>query len=214
MNTQCYVAFCRIAACMATFLILGLGKVVAQDPFRTGPAIPKQAESPSTEVQAGQEEAAPKAPSATTHYYQRLATDFQSPDSTVTTQYDFDGCIHRSAGTINLSFPLIVSPGSIIKQLRAIYVDNDASSNITVSLIAWPPGTSAATLIASVTSSGSSPLARTTDSSVVTHTVDYNINSYLLVFAPGVNSSLSQLCGVKVTYEQGIFGVAMPIVTR
>jgi len=52
------------------------------------------------------------------------------------------------------------------------------------------------------------------DSLTITQPVDLYSYSYSLVFQPGVNSNLNQLCGVKVNYEWTIFGIALPLIRR
>ena len=216
MKVRRIIVPCLIAALVAAALLLGKGGVhrsSAQGPADPDPTISEQAGLPDAPLQVEQEPLSPQAPSATTRYYHIRGADLYSVDGTTTVGYITGGCTYRKTGSSGPAFPVLVSPGSVLKGIRVFYVDNDAAANLTVYLVQYDDG-GAATTLASATSSGASPSVRFMDSPAITEPVDLYRYSYSLVFQPGVNSSLNQLCGVKVNYEWTIFGIALPLIRR
>jgi len=216
MKARRMMVLCLIASLIAAALMLGkwgLNRSSAQGPTNTDPNISEEAGLASAQALAEQEPLSPQAPDATTYYYHVRGADLYAVDGATSSAYVAGGCTYRSAGGTGLAFPVLVQPGSILKGIRVFYVDNDATHNVTVYLVRYDDGGGTTTL-ATATSSGASASVRLMDSSTITHLVDLYSYSYALVFQPGVNSNLNQLCGVKVNYERGIFGTALPLITR
>ena len=215
MKTRRTIVLFLIAGLIAAVLMFGqwgLNRLSAQGPTHPDPAVSEQVGVASAPAQVEQETLGPQAPDATTYYYHVRGADLYSVDSATDSKYVTGGCTYRSAGGTGLTFPVLVQPGSILKGIRVFYVDNDAS-NLTAYLVRYDDGGGALTL-ATATSSGASSSVRYMDSPTISHTVDLYNYSYALVFQPGVNNNLSQLCGIKVNYERGIFGTALPLITR
>ncbi len=216
MKMRRILVLCVIAFLMAAVLMLGKGglnRLSAQGPADPDPIVSDQAEPLSAPAQAEQEPQNVQAPSATTRYFHVKGADLYTVDGTTTVGYITGGCTYRKTGSTGLTFPVLVSPGSTIKGIRVFFVDNDATNNVAVFLVRYDDGGSVTTL-ASATSSGASTGIRLMDSATITEPVDLYSYSYSLVFQPGVNSTLNQLCGVKVNYEWSIFGLALPLITR
>jgi hypothetical protein len=210
----------RIVVClMAGFFVAslnlvegGLTRTSAQVSGNSDPAISNPTEIPGATPQVEQEPLSLQATSATTRYYHIRGADFYSVDASTSSGYASGGCAYRKLGSYGLGFPVLLPPGSVLKGIRVFYIDNDAS-NLSVYLVRYDDGGGVQTL-ATATSSGASANVRLMDSDTITEPIDLYSYSYALVFQPGVNSNLNQVCGVKVNYEWNSLGVALPFISR
>jgi hypothetical protein len=124
------------------------------------------------------------------------------------------GCIYVSAGDANTVWntPVTLPQGSHIDTLRMYYDDTSASNSS-----AWFSVYDLYGSIVnewSVSSSGNSGNSFN-DSSLISHTIDYSVYSYLLNWRPIVSGSGFQLCGFRIFYEPPPFGASfLPVSKR
>lgn len=124
------------------------------------------------------------------------------------------GCVYVSSGDASTVWntPVSLPQGSHIDTLRMYYYDTSASNSSAwftvydlygVIVDEWS--------VSSNTDIGNS----FNDSSVISHTIDYSVYSYLINWRPSVTGSTMQLCGFRVFYEPAPFGVSfLPLVSR
>jgi hypothetical protein len=130
-------------------------------------------------------------------YYYVLGAEMKPRTSTTTFAYDFNGCIHLTAGDNRLLFPLLLPEGSIVKFLRIYYDDTNAGVDLTAWLTRYDAGLSSTDLV-SVASSGSAGYG--TELSIELSVIFSSSLNYTLIVAPNVNDSTVQICGVRVAY--------------
>ena len=137
-------------------------------------------------------------PLATFSYYTVVGMQLQPRVSGTGYGYDFNGCLHISAGTDNrLTFPLLIPDGSEVKYLRIYYNDTNAGTDLTAWLTRYDPGISA-TDLTSVTSTGSGGYG-TALSPELTEIFDSGLN-YSIIVATNTTDATTQICGVRVAY--------------
>jgi hypothetical protein len=148
---------------------------------------------------AGQPDSLEAAQRATVSYYTVLGVQLQPRVSATTFAYDFNGCVHLTAGTDNrLMFPLLIPDGSEVKYLRIYYNDTNASTDLAAWLTRYDPGQDS-TDLTSVISSGSAGFG-TALSDELFEVFDSSLN-YSLVVGTNTTDSTVQICGVRITYN-------------
>lgn len=147
-------------------------------------------------------------------YYHVSSSVFQGRDSSSTYTYDGSGCFHHTNASVNgFMAPVLITPGSVIKYIRIYYKDTSAT-DMTVRLRYFDDGVTNNDLT-TVSTSGSAAGLRTALSAEITHTIDYINYSYgVLAFETGPTDGTIQLCGLRLAYTQGAFGLALPLITR
>jgi hypothetical protein len=128
-------------------------------------------------------------------------------------EYDGAGCQHVRSGTdYNLSFPILLPHGSVITELRLDFRDTNPAYDASLSLARFDGGQQT-THIVTPTTTGSGGWGSATVS--LNEQLDYANYSYQAQWTQPVAGSALQLCGLRVTYTPpGIFGVALPMVTK
>ncbi|KAB2962679.1 MAG: hypothetical protein F9K18_09485 [Thermoanaerobaculia bacterium] len=140
----------------------------------------------------------PEVPLATFSYYSVLGMQLQPRVSATGFGYDFNGCLHISAGTDNrLTFPLLIPDGSEVKFLRIYYNDTNAGVDLTAWLTRYSPGQTS-TDLTSVNSTGSGGYG-TTLSPELFEIFDSSVN-YTITVATNTTTTSTQICGVRVAY--------------
>ena len=148
-------------------------------------------------------------------YYHISSSIFQGRTSTYSYIYTGSGCFyHTNASTDGFMAPVLISPGSVIKYIRIYYKDTNAS-DMPLSLRYFDDGISNSDLV-SVSTSGNAAGVRTALSAEITHTIDYANYSYGIIAFEGSSftDSSIQICGVRLAYVQGTFGLAFPYIAR
>ncbi len=147
-------------------------------------------------------------------YYHISSSIFQGRDSSYTYTYDGSGCFHHTNASVNgFMAPVLLTPASVIKYVRIYYRDTSAS-DMTVRLRFFDDGVSNDDLT-TVSTAGNAMGVRTALSAEITHTLDYSLYSYgLLAFETGPIDGSIQICGVRVAYVPGAFGIDLPFVAR
>ena len=147
---------------------------------------------------AGQPDSLDAPEGVTFSYYSVVGMQLQPRVSGTGYGYDFNGCLHISAGTDNrLTFPLLIPDGSEVKYLRIYYNDTNAGTDLTAWLTRYDPGISA-TDLTSVTSTGSGGYG-TALSPELTEIFDSGLN-YSVIVATNTTTATTQICGVRVAY--------------
>ena len=115
------------------------------------------------------------------------------------------GCIYAIDNAFDVfNTPLWLPQGATIDTVRMYYYDTSGSNST-----AWLTVYDLYGVIVeewSVSSSGNSGNGFN-DTSLISHTVDYNLYSYLLNWRPVVAGSTMQLCGFRIFYEPPPFSV-------
>lgn len=147
-------------------------------------------------------------------YYHVSSSIFQGRDSTSTYAYDGSGCFHHTSASVNgFMAPVLLPPGSVIKYIRIYYRDTSAS-DMTVRLRYFDDGTTN-TDLTTVSTSDNAVGVRTALSAEITHTVAYDLYSYgVLAFETGPTDGSIQLCGLRLAYVPGSFGLDLPLINR
>ncbi|MBZ0112044.1 MAG: hypothetical protein K8J08_06265 [Thermoanaerobaculia bacterium] len=123
-------------------------------------------------------------------------------ETNVTTAVDGGGgCAYVGGGNASTVWntPVYLPQGATVDTLRMYYYDTSASNTTAWFTVydlygaivqEWP-----------VTSSGSAGNGLA-DSVQINHTIDYNVNSYMINWRPLVAGSTLQLCGFRIFYTQ------------
>ncbi|KAB2962680.1 MAG: hypothetical protein F9K18_09490 [Thermoanaerobaculia bacterium] len=147
---------------------------------------------------AGQPDSSDAPEGVTFSYYSVLGMQLQPRVSATGFGYDFNGCLHISAGTDNrLTFPLLIPDGSEVKFLRIYYNDTNAGIDLTSWLTRYSPGQTS-TDLTSVNSTGSGGYG-TTLSPELFEIFDSSVN-YSIIVATNTTDTSAQICGVRVAY--------------
>ncbi len=226
MNARVLLIVCLVSSLVALVLLFAVvpssTSVSAQSPIVSADEAsrPAGAVSPEKLDEGAPDARVPAAPAAcgvsavNCLYYHISSSLFQGRDSTSTYAYDGSGCFHHTSASVNgFMAPVLLTHGSIIKYIRVYYIDTSAS-DMTMRLRYFDDGTSSVDLT-TVSTSGSAMGVRTALSAEITHTVAYDLYSYgILAFESGPTDGSIQLCGVRLAYIPGAYGLDLPFIAR
>ncbi len=145
---------------------------------------------------------------------QRITGYVFRPSNSITGFAPSSGCIYATSNAhINFNTPLYLPQGAEIRQVRMFFYDASATHNSTAWLMVHDLyGDS--DLFWNVSSTGSFGYGFN-DTSLIGHTVDYNLYSYTLIWRPVITGDTMRLCGFRIFYEPPPFGIQfLPYVER
>ena len=156
--------------------------------------------------------AAPLADGDQMSHWSILGSHLQARRSGLQFVYFGNGCIYitNDGGDLRMQIPVILPDGSIIKSMDIFFRDTNVSSNLTVWLTRYIPGSTSED-VTWVASSGSAGYG-TSSSPEITHVVD-NTQAYTLNYSwDFVLNDTLQICGVRINYIDPFYSAFLPVI--
>jgi hypothetical protein len=160
--------------------------------------------------------AARQAPNLTFSYFRQLGSTFDPRTTDTTYLYNFNGCIHLTAGDNRVMVDIQIPNGSTIKYLRGYVNDTSNSQAVNLWLTRFEPGVSSSDLIAMDSGIAYNSGYKSFLSQEITQTVDTVNYSYMVIAGmPNNATAITQLCGIRVAYYAPVvFTLFAPLTHR